>query len=439
MCAIIGVFNAHKAAELTLIGLHLNQHRATDYAGIASTDGKNLFREQGKGIARNVFMTEMLDRLHGQSAIGHIRYPTVGDDPTRNNIQPISGRYGGRDIAIAHNGNITNISELKTLVPGPMATSMDTEYILRLLEAKFTGDIINDLVAVMRLLKGSCSLLVMTPDKLIAARDASGNRPLSIGQAGDSFFASSEDCAFPNLGATHLRDVESGMIVWFDERGMHERRFAEADEHRCVFEHVYYAHPASRVFGLPNDEYRYRVGQELERLFPVKADYVTPIPDSSNFYAKGFAASGRSGKDWQLIFRSHYGSRSFIKPTQALRDTEVRLKFTFIASKIRGSRIVVIDDSIVRNTTLPKIVQMCRSIGALEVHARIAYPPFRRRCIYGLHTPTDAELIASHCSVEEIRKQANADTLEFLPYEVLRDLLPDPKHNCFACADGKYW
>jgi amidophosphoribosyltransferase len=442
MCAIVGVVNAPKAAELTLIGLHQNQHRATDYAGIASTDGTNFFLQQGKGIARNVFDAEMLNKLHGHHAIGHIRYPTVGDNPTRNNIQPIQGLYNGRPIAIAHNGNITNLDDIKSRIPHPMATSMDTEYVLRLLELTCTGDLIKDLSVIFKLIKGSYSLLIMTPDKLIAARDPSGNRPLSIGQSivhPEAFFISSENCAFPNLEATYLRDVESGMMVWFDDRGMHDYRFAESDEHKCIFCHVYYGHLASQVFGLSNDDYRFRVGQELERLFPVKADYVTPIPDSSNFYAKGFASSGRSGKDWQLIFRSHFGSRSFIAPTQLLRDTEVRFKFTFNADKIRGRRIVLIDDSIVRNTTIPKIVRMCKMIGAVEVHVRIAYPPFKHRCIYGIHTPTEDELIASHLSVEEIRKRAGADSLEYLPLDALKKMLPDPGHYCFACADGKYW
>ncbi|MGH2506935.1 MAG: amidophosphoribosyltransferase [Ktedonobacteraceae bacterium] len=441
MCGIFGVFNARKAAELTVIGLHGNQHRAIDYAGIVSSDSQHFYRERGAGLARQVFTKVMLDRLHGKDALGHIRYPTVTDDETRDNIQPIIGRYNGQPVAIAHNGNLTNIAELQRLVPAArLSTSMDSEYLLRLLERNYTGNIEADLRSVFALLKGSFALTILLPNRLIAVRDASGNRPLSIGQSEESHFVSSETCAFPNVGAHHLRDVEPGTVVSISANGIEITRFANPQEKKCRFEGIYFSHPSSSVFGENVSRFRMAIGRELERLYPVAdVDIVTPIPDSSNFIAMGYGESGRSGRYLPVIIRNHYVGRTFIAATQARRDAEVAQKFTFTAEEIAGKNIVVVDDSIVRGTTLPKIVSQLRQLGARSVHVRIGSPPIKYPCTYGINTPTREELIAASYSPAEIRDRVGADSLEFLPLEALQELSPDKEKFCFACMSGNYW
>ncbi len=441
MCGIFAAFNARKAAELTVIGLHGNQHRAIDYAGIVSSDGTHFYRERGPGLARQVFDSEMLNRLHGKDAVGHLRYPTVSDDATRDNVQPIVGRYNGDPIAIAHNGNLTNVNELKKLLPdGRLSTSMDSEYILRLLEINDTGSIEDDLRNVFAFLRGSFSLVILLPGRVIAIRDKSGNRPLSIGQAGESYFVSSEMCVFPNVGARFVSDVESGTMVSFDKNGMRIIRFDSAVEKKCRFEGIYFSHPSSTIFGESVGRFRMAIGRELATLFPVPdADIVTPIPDSSIFIAMGYGESGRSGTYYPVIVRNHYVGRTFIAATQAKRDAEVAQKFTFTASEINGKNIVVIDDSIVRGTTLPKIVQELRMLGAAAVHVRIGSPPIRYPCTYGINTPTRDELISARASPKEIRDQVGADSLEFLPLQVLESMSPHRKDFCFACMTGEYW
>ncbi len=451
MCGIFGVFNARKAAELTIIGLHGNQHRAIDYAGIVSSDGYNLYRERGVGTANEVFTKEMIDTLHGKSALGHIRYPTtVSDDddngsagPILDNIQPIVGRYNGIPIAIAHNGTLTNTEALKEMLgPVRFISSMDTECILRLIEAHCTGSIEIDLRRVFSLLKGSFSLGIILPDRLIAVRDPSGNRPLSIGRLGESYFISSETCPFPNIEAEHVRDVEPGTMVSIDENGPREIRFAPREEKKCRFEGIYFSHPSSVVFGEGVSRFRMSIGRELERLFPAPggADLVTPIPDSSNFIAMGYAESRRSGEFFPVIIRSHHaGGRTFIAANQAKRDVKISQKFAFTACEIKGKRIVVVDDSIVRGSTMPKIVRVLRRLGAKSVHVRIGSPPIKHPCRYGIYTPTYEELVSARLSPSEIRDWVGADTLEFLPLEVLERLSPNKESFCFACMSGKYW
>lgn len=444
MCGIFGVWNAPRAAELVAIGLHNLQHRATDYAGITSSDGEHLYTKHGVGIARHVFKQGATDHLHGRSAIGHIRYPTVSDDKSRVNIQPIVGNYDGNPIAIAHNGNITNTEELKlmkALSVSKLSTSMDTEYILRILEAKCSGNIIKDLRETLSVLKGSFSLLILSPRFLIAVRDKSGNRPLSIGKMDNgAFCVSSETCAFPNVHATHLCDVDAGTMVIIDGDGLRVHSFAKAEEHKCRFEGIYYAHPASMMFGENVARFRMKIGRALEELFPVlDADIVVPVPDSANLIAMGYAESGCSGTLFPAITRNHYVGRTFIAPTQGERDTKVAQKFTFAEEEIRGKVIVLIDDSIVRGTTLPRITEKLRKLGAKEIHVRIGSPPISHPCRYGINTPTYDELIATRMPTNQIRIHCGADSLEFLPLETLMSLSDSPDRYCYACMSGQYW
>ncbi len=439
MCAIFGVWNAENAAELTAIGLHGEQHRAIDYAGIVTSDCYHLYRQGGTGLARQVFTKDKLARLHGIHALGHLRYPTVADDATRDNIQPIMSSHGHGRIALAHNGNLTNTAELGERYPH-RKTSMDTEYFLRAIESWETEDIERDLPRALEQLKGSYALGILLPDRLIAVRDQSGNRPLSISKANGSYFISSETSAFGGVGAEFLCDVEAGTMVSIDEKGLRTIRFAQARLKQCRFEGIYLAHPSSTVFGESVTAFRMRLGRALQEECPVPgADIVTPIPDSANFIAMGYGESRKSGAYWPVINRSHYVGRTFIAATQAGRDADVAQKFSFTASEIKGKNIVVVDDSIVRGTTMPKIVSELRRYGAQAIHVRIAAPPIMHPCTYGINTPTRKELISASQTPEEIREFVGADSLEFLSLETLQKLSGDAGKFCFACMDGKYW
>lgn len=440
MCGIFGAVNVRKAAELTAIGLHGIQHRAIDYAGMVSSDGHFLYRETGCGLSRQVFSHERLNKLHGKSALGHIRYPTVNDDRDRENIQPVLGSYRGIPFALVHNGNLTNTGELEKKYPSRM-TSMDTEFVVRMLEANATGAIEEDLAKILTQLKGSFALGILFPDKMIAASDPRSNRPLSIGKGEESYFLSSETCAFHTIGVEHLQDVEPGTIVSIDQEGIQVVRFAEASPRRCPFEGIYFSHPSSVIHGLSVTKFRLKLGEALEKHCPTPgADIITPVPDSSNFIAQGYAKSGNSGTLMQVIIRNHYVGRTFIAASQAMRDEEVDGKFSFTESLTKGKSVVVVDDSIVRGTTLKKIVRVLRQLGAKEIHLRIACPLIKWLCRYGIYMEgKDGKLIAAEMGVEQIRKELGADSLCFLPLEVLKEVWPDPEGSCFACMDGNFW
>lgn len=445
MCGIVAVKNVPKAIELAVVGAHTLQHRARTYVGAVSSDGQNPYEDSGEGLARQVFTESRLNQLHGMDALLHLRYPTGNDEVDRDNIQPLRSVYSGRWFFLAHNGNLTNKEELASLLPAStkMATSLDTEYIVRLIEHFQTGNIEADLGKVFSHLKGSFTLVLFFPDRLIAVQDKSNDRPLSVGTLNQGYCIASERCAFPLMGARQLMDVEPGTMVILEEEGPRIVRFAEAKQKKCVFELLYNSHPASRVFDVGVARFRDKVGQELERLFPMSDPIdviVTPIPASGNPYAHGYAKNGRSGEFFEVIYRNHYVGRTFNAATQALRDEEVSRKFIFDADEIRGKRIVVLDDSIVRGTTLPKIIEMLWWLGAQEVHVRIATPPITHICRYGIYMDEDeTELISANLSPAEICKKMSATSLEFLPLERLQALLSDPKHYCFACMNGDFW
>ena len=442
MCGIFGVFNARKAAELTAIGLHSQQHRAIDYAGIVSSDGSFMYRECGAGTVRKVFTSEMLDRLHGKHAIGHTRYPTLDDDPSRVNIQPLRGYWQNTPVALAHNGNLTNTEELSR-VHTSRETSLDTEFILRILENQTDPHIENALENTLGCLRGSFSLVVLLPEMLIAARDPHGNRPLSIGVKNDGFFVSSETCALDIVGAQFLCDVAQGTMVLISQRGIEHKKFAEPATtlKKCPFEGIYYAHPSSDVYGIQATNFRLKLGRALEEHCPCPdAEIVTGVPDSGVLHAMGYAVSGHSGMYMPVIFRNHYVGRTFIASYQARRDEEVDAKFNFTKSLIVGKRIVVVDDSIVRGTTIRKIVSKLCELGAAEVHVRVACPPITHHCNYGIYTKgRDGRLIAQEMDVRGIRQHIGADSLAFLPLEVLKEVWPDAGNSCFSCMTGEYW
>ncbi len=441
MCGIFASYNTRKASELTAIGLHGLQHRAIDFAGIVSTDGANPYRYTGPGIARQVFTKERLDTLRGRSALGHIRYPTVADEANRDNTQPIIGSFGGSWFALAHNGNLTNLADLKAQLSGrPMATSMDTEYVVRLLSTSRKPLLIQALGEVLPLLEGAWSLALLTPDSLILARDRSGVRPLMYARRGESIFAASETCAFDAVDASDPVEVKPGEIIVFAPTGTLTVELQRQCRAFCRFESVYFAHPASVVFGESVADFRLALGRKLGELFPSPGcDYVTPVPDSSTLIAMGYAERGQSGPYFPLMVRNHYVGRTFIAANQALRDAAVVQKFTFVREKIRGARVTVVDDSIVRLTTLTSIVGRLRAAGAREVHARIGFPPVAHPCLYGINTPTYEELAAHQHSPDEICRISGADSLEYMTLKGLRSLAKRPDDFCYACIDGNYW
>lgn len=437
------MFNARKAAELAAIGLHSMQSRAQDFAGITTSDGENFYTKRGPGIVRQVFTKDALDRLHGLHAIGHTRYPTVEDTPYQENIQPIEGIYGSANFYLIHNGNLTNQADLiKILGINRFKTSMDTELIVRLLEKYSTGDIIADLSKVCKMLQGSYCLILLFKDSIIAICDPTTNRPLSIGTSGaETICIASETCAFETLDMQFLERVEPGTFVHLTNTGIERHRFAKAVPKKCLFELVYFSQPTSNVFGIDLMDYRERIGRKLEEAYPVPgADIVVGVPDSGNLFAIGYGASGRSGKFLPVITRNHYVGRSFIEASQELRDAQVAQKFQISPDAVRGKRIVVVDDSIVRLTTMPVIVRRLRAAGAKEVHVRIAFPPVKHPCIYGINTPQYSELVASRLSIDIIRKQLKADSLAYIDLEDLIALTDDaPENWCTACVTGQYW
>jgi len=445
MCGIVAVKNVRKAAELAVVGAHELQHRARTYAGAVSCDGENFYRFAGEGLARQVFSDGQLDRLHGKDALVHLRYPTVKGGKDRDNTQPITGIYNGKPFAVAHNGNLTNTEHLAGLLPAgtKMATALDTEYIVKLLEHFQTGVIEHDLKQILNLLEGSFALVILMPEHMIAVQDKSSCHPLSIGILEAGYCVASEDCAFSAMGAQKYADVAPGHMVFVDPGSYSVVKFAEREERKCAFELLYNSHPASTIFDVQVGKFRRTVGEKLEELFPLMNGddvIVTPVPASGNPYAIGFAKSGRSGELMEVIYRNHYVGRTFNAATQALRDEEIARKFIFDPESIRGKRVVVLDDSIVRGSTLPKITTILRQLGAKEVHVRIATPAIKHICRYGIYMDEDeTELIAAKHAAGEIAKLWGITSLKFLPLKWLKFLVGSPHNFCFACMDGKFW
>ncbi len=447
MCAIIGISDARKAAELAAQALHAQQHRAEDCAGVASSDGSNLYLEQGTGLVGEALSRDALNRLHGKAAIGHTRYATaLGEDESKVegqvNIQPIHGLYGTEEFYIAHNGNIVNHLELrKRFLDIRFKTAMDSEVIARLLTRSYTGDLVADVISAVKPIVGSGSIVILFRDKMIALRDPSGNRPLEWGRLGDGFVFASETCALQSLGATKEGEVEPGTLVIVENGKRTVHRYAEPQLHRCIFELVYFSHLTSRTFGIPINDFRERIGRRLEEKYPVpNADIVLSVPDSGNPFALGFASSGRSGKYSLAVTRHHHTGRSFIQSDRDAQLAMVRQKFQFSEHDIRGKIVVVVDDSIVRLNTAPVFATQLWEAGAKEVHFRIGFPVIRHPCFYGVKMADYRELIGANASVEETRVKIGATSLAYLELDDLLELAGgEPGSWCTACMTGKYW
>jgi amidophosphoribosyltransferase len=451
MCGIFGVTGHPEAANLTYLGLHALQHRGQEAAGIVASDGTQLRAHRATGHVGDAFDEGVLEKLRGRAAIGHVRYATAGASDLRN-AQPLFVEYAHGGIAVAHNGNLVNAGELRRRLEAGgsiFQSSADTEVIIHLIALARESDTVERVISALRQVEGAYSLLFLTETKMIAVRDPSGFRPLALGRMRDSFVFASESCAFDLIEAEFIRELDPGELVVVDSTGLRSLRpFGEPrpPERFCVFEHVYFARPDSRVNGHSVYRVRERLGRRLAQEHPVDADVVIPVPDSGIAAAIGYARESGIPYDMGLI-RSHYVGRTFIEPQQSIRHFGVKLKLNAVREVIAGKRVVVIDDSIVRGTTSRKIVKMIRAAGAREVHVRISSPPTTHPCFYGIDTPTRSELIASSHSPEEIARYITCDSLGYLSVEGLLDAVSAPRDAtalggrsgyCAACFTGQY-
>ena len=416
-CGVFGVFDHPDAAAITALGLHALQHRGQEASGLCSYDGKNFHSERRMGLVGDNFSkADVLARLKGRMAIGHNRYSTTGD-PLIRNVQPLFADIDTGGFAVAHNGNLTNALTLRRelISSGAICQSTsDTEVILHLLSRSKKRRIVERLVDAIRQVEGSYALVCLTNDMMIGARDPIGIRPLVIGRLGTSYVLASETCALDIVGAEFLREVDNGEVVVITDEGLESHRpFPMRPARPCIFEYIYFSRPDSMVGGRTVYDIRKQMGVELAYESPIEADVVVPIPDSGVPAAIGF--SQRSGIPFELgIIRNHYVGRTFIEPEQRIRQLGVKLKHSANAGVIRGNRVVLIDDSVVRGTTSKKIVQLIRDAGAREVHLRVSSPPITHPDFYGIDTPSKKDLLAANMTLAEMREFMEADSLAFL-------------------------
>jgi len=440
-CGVFGVFGHEEASKLTYLGLYALQHRGQESAGIVSSDGAELHLHRAMGEVEEIFTPAVLAELPGNLAIGHTRYSTAGDKALLN-AQPIMIDCNKGKVALGHNGNLTNAAEWRRKLEhrgSIFQTNSDTEVIVHLLARSQARNLSGALGDALNQVEGAYSLLVLTTDELIAVRDPRGFRPLNLGRLGDSWLVASETCAFDLLNAQYVREIEPGEMVRISRSGIESIHFApEKPLQQCIFEHVYFARPDSIIFGRSVNESREALGRTLAKEHPANADIVVPVPDSGVPAAVGYALE--SGIPFRMgLIRNHYIGRTFIEPSQAIRNFGVKLKLNPIRSLIEGQRVVLVDDSIVRGTTSRKIVRMVRESGAKEVHMRISCPPTISPCYYGVDTPTREELIASSSTPEEICKFIGADSLGYISLAGLKRAVSDTKgHFCTSCYTGIY-
>jgi amidophosphoribosyltransferase len=445
-CGIFGLWAADNAANFVALGLHALQHRGQEAAGITSFDKQHFHSHRAMGhVAGNFDRDDVIRGLAGRTAIGHVRYSTAGGPGIRN-AQPLFAELNDGGFAVAQNGNLSNALKLRRTLNrrgSIFQSTSDTEVIIHLVATSSFATTLERLTDALKQVEGAYSLLVLTEEGLIACRDPLGIRPLVMGKLGEATIFASESVALDVIGATFLRDVEPGEMILVNDSGIRSfRPFEPASPRPCIFEHVYFSRPDSIVDGTSVYEVRKAIGAELSREAPVEADYVVPVPDSGVPAAIGFSQA--SGIPFELgIIRSHYVGRTFIQPSQEVRHLGVKLKHNANSALVAGKRIVLIDDSIVRGTTSVKIVQMMRDAGAREVHMRVASPPTRHSCFYGVDTPERAKLLAAQMSVEQMRDYINADSLAFISIEGLYRALGEERdvaqpQRCDACFTGEY-
>lgn len=444
-CGVVGIYSSQEAAKLAYLSLYALQHRGQESAGVVASDGEKLYRHASMGLVADVFAdSSVFERLPGSLAIGHNRYSTTGGTKL-SNAQPLLVKSKDGLLAISHNGNFVNARAVRKKLEKEGAifqTTSDTEVVLHLLARSKQPDMLQKLREATEVLQGAFSLVLLTRDAIFAARDPRGFRPLCLGKKRHTHIVVSESCALDLLGAHYIREVEPGEILVLDKNGVTSHRLGNHPERRaCIFEFVYFSRPDSKIFHENVDRARRRLGKSLaleDDFDDVDADIVIGVPDSSNTAAVGY--SRRSGIKYELgLIRNHYIGRTFIQPGQGMRDFNVRVKFNAVKGVLKGRKVVVVDDSIVRGTTLRLLIGMIRKAGAKEVHVRISSPPIISPCYYGMDFPTKEELIANNMTVEEIRKYIGADSLRYLSMEGLLKSVPHDRGGyCTACFSGQY-
>src|SRR5277367_2762526 len=448
-CGVVAIFAHPEAEKLAYLGLHALQHRGQESAGIVTSDGLVSRVHKSMGSVADIFTEEVLSKIRGTLAIGHTRYSTAGDSALLN-AQPILVQSNKGSIAVAHNGNLVNALQLRARLESQgsiFQTNSDTEVIVHLIALSKEQTLPEAMADALRRVEGAFSLVMMSNDRIFAARDPRGFRPLAMGRIPavegtkrDTIVFASETCAFDLIGAEYVRDVKPGELVVVGPEGVSSRFYStSAPQSSCIFEHVYFARPDSMVFGRAVQTSREELGRQLAREAGVEADLVVPVPDSGVTAAVGY--SSESGIPFRFaLIRNHYVGRTFIEPSQSVRDFGVRLKLNPVRALLEGKRVVLVDDSIVRGTTSRKIVRMIRSAGAKEVHMRISCPPTISPCFYGVDTPSKKQLIAANKSVDEIREYIGADSLAYLSLAGLKRACGEGETTsyCTACYTGKY-
>lgn len=441
-CGIVGIYGTPEASIWTYHGMYALQHRGQESAGIASSDGEKIYKRLGMGLVSDVFDEHVLNELPGYIAIGHNRYSTTGSS-NEQNIGPIVVNHRLGTIGVAHNGNLVNSYTLREKLEergSIFQTSTDSEVILHLVAKSKKETIEEKIHDAVTQIEGAFSLVFITRKKLIAVRDPNGFRPLALGKRDNSVVFASETCAFDLIGATYVRDIKCGEMLVVDENGLQSYSLEkESNPKHCVFEFIYFSRPDSQIFNEYVDKTRRKLGKNLALENPCDADIVISVPDSSNTAALGYAARSEAKFEIGLI-RNHYVGRTFIHPKQKLRDMNVRIKFNTVGGVIKDRRIIIVDDSIVRGTTLRALVKRLRNAGAKEVHVRVSSPPIKYPCFYGMDFPTKEELIASQKEIEDIQKYLGVDSLKYLSLEAMLNAMPmdNGQGYCTACFSGEY-
>jgi amidophosphoribosyltransferase len=441
MCGIFGIFNHPEASNLTYLGLYALQHRGQESSGIVSSDGKQLYHYRQMGLVSEVFTKDILKKLPGGSAIGHVRYSTAGSSELKN-AQPFVVEYAKGGMAIAHNGNLTNAFFIRSELESKgsiFQSNMDTEVIVHLIAHSKEKTFVERTIQALKQVEGAYSLLFLTEKEIVVVRDPFGFRPLVLGQLKDAPVIASETCAFDLINAKFLREIEPGEILLINGYGIKSfKPFPQKQHHLCIFEFIYFARPDSFIFNRNVYEVRKSLGVQLAKESPADVDMAIPIPDSGFPATLGYASESKLPLELGLI-RNHYIGRTFIEPEQRIRHFGVKIKLNPVKGLLKDKRIVTVDDSIVRATTSRKINRMFRNAGAKEVHVRISSPPITHPCFFGIDTPKKSELIASSHKVKEIQRYINATSLNYLSLEGLRKCVKgEAEKFCYACFTGDY-
>ena len=440
-CGVVGVYGHPDAANLVYLGLYALQHRGQESAGIAASSNGKMHLEVGMGLVADVFSDVRLKKLPGNIAVGHNRYSTTGVSRVKN-AQPCLIEYSGGTMAMGHNGNLVNASEIRKELGAAGAifqSTNDSEVIVHLMAQSRRNSFVDRAVAALSQVKGAYSIVLMSENELVAARDPQGFRPLCLGKLDGAYIVASESCVMDLVEAEFIREIEPGELILINQFGVKSfHPFQKASTKQCVFEHIYFSRPDSYLFGHSVYSTRKLMGKALAREKPVEADVVVPVPDSGVISAMGYSEETKIPFQMGLI-RNHYVGRTFIEPQSQIRNFGVKIKLNAVKPVIEGKRVIIIDDSIVRGTTSKKIVRMLREVGAREVHVRISSPPTTHSCFYGIDTPTKGELIASNMDIDQTCKYLGADSLHYISLEKMLEIFGEQKDDfCAACFDGRY-